>query len=395
MVNASSSSPRHFGLSRSLLLGIALAALFSLALAAGPSRSHAATEPFKIEFDQSDMKIGLLSDLPLGDLASTGSIEGTIDDQGNVVVPKDKFLLPQIGITDPVNIKIFMGIESDATGTFDEKTGKLVLNAKAGVWLSVNVAELLDALQGLGIDLSGQLGSLGSVVSGLGDLTCGFSPMDVSFSTDNEGGAPFTKGVAGPGAITADWSQLGPFAGKTKFLGFVDVCALIKQYAPTLLESLVGSQLPGGIDLGNLDIASLLDNLDNVNLGPSSLTLTRTKDDVVIPEPPAGTPDLKLSVKSSKKRIKAGKKAEFTVKVKNAGEAAATGVKICIKSTGPVTVQGRRCRTLGQVMAGATQTRRFKVKANKGKKKSVKVSFSLKSSNATGSQTGTRIQIQR
>lgn len=271
------------------------------------------------------MKIGLLGDLPLGDLASTGSIEGTIDDQGNVVVPKDKFLLPQIGITDPVNIKVFMGIESDATGTFDEKTGKLVLNAKAGVWLSVNVAELLDALQGLGIDLSGQLGSLGSVVSGLGDLTCGFSPMDVSFSTDNEGGAPFTK-ESPDRAPSPRWSQLGPFAGKTKFLGFVDVCALIKQYAPTLLESLVGSQLPGGIDLGNLDIASLLDNLDNVNLGPSSLTLTRTKDDVVIPGPPA-TPDLKLSVKSSKKRIKAGKKAEFTVKVKNAGEAAATGVQ--------------------------------------------------------------------
>jgi hypothetical protein len=364
-----------------------------MAILVWPSQSRAADQPFKIDFDQSQMKVGLLSDLPLGDLATKGSIDGTIDDAGNVTVPKDKFVLPAIGITDPVTVKIFMSIESDATGTFDESTGKLVLNAKAGVWVSVNVAELLDAVQGAGIDLGDQLGALSGIVSGLGDLTCGFSPMDVTFSTENEGGARFTKGTLGPGAITADWSQLGPFAGKTKILGLIDVCQAIKDYAPTLLEGAVGDSLP--VDLGDLDLASLLDNLDNVNLGPSSLTLTRTIDDSIPDVTDPTSPALKLTVNPKKRKVKAGKKSSFTVKVKNSGDGAATGVKVCLKASGAKVVNGKRCRTLGKVMAGATQTRRFKVKVGKKRKKSVKVNFKLRASNAGQMSSSSKLLIRK
>ena len=285
--------------SRYQLIGLGLLVAVLLALVALPGRSQAATEPFKIDFDQSTMQVGLLSDLPLGELASTASLEGTIDDQGNVTVPKGKFTLPEIGITDPLTVKMFMGIESDATGTFNAQTGALVLNAKAGVWVSVNLPELFDALDTLGLDVSGQLGPLAGIIGGVGDLTCGFSPMDVTFTTGETSlgsGSPFTKGPLGPGALTAEWSQLGPFSGKTKILGLIDVCQAIKQYAPSLIEGALSGSLPDGIDLGNIDLASLLNNLDNVNLGPSSLTLTRTLDENVPEVVPPASPALKLSV---------------------------------------------------------------------------------------------------
>jgi len=383
--------------SRYQLIGLGLLVAVLLALVALPGRSQAATEPFKIDFDQSTMQVGLLSDLPLGELASTASLEGTIDDQGNVTVPKGKFTLPEIGITDPLTVKMFMGIESDATGTFNAQTGALVLNAKAGVWVSVNLPELFDALDTLGLDVSGQLGPLAGIIGGVGDLTCGFSPMDVTFTTGETSlgsGSPFTKGPLGPGALTAEWSQLGPFSGKTKILGLIDVCQAIKQYAPSLIEGALSGSLPDGIDLGNIDLASLLNNLDNVNLGPSSLTLTRTLDENVPEVVPPASPALKLSVSPKRRKARAGKKASFTVKVKNSGKAPATGVKICVKTPGASVVGGGRCRTLGKVMAGATQTRRFRIRTGKKRKKPVKAVFTVRASNAGRSSASARLLIR-
>ena len=77
---------KFWGLSRVHLYGIALAGLFALILLVEPSRSQAAEEPFNIEFDQSAMQFGLLSDLPLGELATTGSLEGTIDETGKITM---------------------------------------------------------------------------------------------------------------------------------------------------------------------------------------------------------------------------------------------------------------------------------------------------------------------
>ncbi|MCB0870927.1 MAG: hypothetical protein KDB52_08860 [Solirubrobacterales bacterium] len=376
-----------------------LAVLLAFALLLAPGRAEAADEPFKIDFDQSAMQFGLLSDLPLGELASTGSLEGTIDEAGNVTIPKGKFVLPEVGITDPIAVKIFMGVESDATGTFNRETGELVLNAKAGVWVSVDLEALLGMLGTLGVEIPGGSGIIDTVLGSVKELTCGFSPMDVTFTTGETSlgsGQPFTAGPLGPGALTAEWSQLGPFAGKTKILGLIDACQAIKMYAPQLLEGALGGVLPEGTDLGGLDIEALLDNLDNVNLGPSSLTLTRSVDENPIVEPPLGEPNLSLSVNPKKRKVKAGRKATFTVKVKNSGEAPAKGVKLCLKLNGPATTKGKRCRTLGVVMTGATQTRRFTVKAAKGKKKkSASVKFELQASNATRSSSAAKLLIRR
>ena len=375
------------------LTGLLVATVAALVLALLPSPADAAEEPFKVEFDRSEMRLGLLSDLPLDQVASTASLEGTIDETGKVTVPKGNFRLPELGITEPVTVKLFMGIESDATGTFDRQSGELVLNAKAGVWLSVNLPELLAALEGFGIDIGDQLGPLAGLLGTVREVTCGFSPMDVTFTTGSTSlgsGQPFTRGPLGPGAITAEWSKLGPFAGKTKVLGLIDVCQAIKMYAPDL----VGGLLPEGTDLGGFDIDALLDLLDEPDLGPSSLTLTRSIDENPPPPPPTAKPKLKLTVAKPKRRLRAGRQGSFVVKVRNVGKAAATGVKVCARVRGGLKVQGKLCRRLGKVVPGATQTRRFRVKS---KRRAGKVRFSvrLRAANAAGTRAAARLRVRR
>ncbi len=369
--------------------GLLLAVLAVLGLAVAPSRSDAATKPFKIDFNQSRMQIGMLQELPLDQLASTASIEGTIDDRGTVTIPKDNFKFPAVGIKEPVALSAYMAIEDDATGTFNETTGELVIPAKAGIWISVNMADLMGSLEGLGIDLGSQLGPLSGLIGGIGDLTCGFAPMDVTFTTGSNSlgaGAPFLKGTAGPGAITAEWAKLGPFAGRTKILGFLDACQMVRDYAPTLLQGALGGLLPGGLDLGGLDIAALLANLDNVNLGPSSITLTRTVDEsvpIAITPGPVGNPDLKLTVSPKHRRVKPGKRIRFTVKVRNTGESEATATRVCMSGPGVGLLVRWRCGSFGAIPAGKSKTRKFRTRVyGEAPGRKAKFRFKLRSGNA-------------
>ena len=102
-----------------------------------------------------------------------------------------------------------------------------------------------------------------------------------------------------------------------------------------------------------------------------------------------------MTVNPKKRKVKAGKKTVFTVKVKNSGDADATGVKVCLKSPGPKVVKTKRCRSLGKVMPGATQTRRFTVKVKKSNVKSAKVSFELQAANSSRVRAGSRLLIRR
>ncbi len=373
--------PGRLALLTVMILGI-------LTLAAGHAR--AAEEPFQIQFDDSELQIGALGDLgglPLGEMSSTASIDGTWDPETGVVnVPKGKFPLPELGLDEPVKIRGFMGIESPATGTFDASTGRLELDAKAGVWVSVNVKQILDLASENGIDI-GSIGGIDSSMIGLltsfvSNLTCGFSPMDVHFSTEGSSlatGQRFTKGTTGPGAITAEWSQLGPFGGKTKLpIVNIDPCLLIKDMLPGLIGGL-GSGDTGGIDLGDLDLGGLLDNLDNVNLGPSGLTLIRTSDTKGPghgpgPGPGPGTknpiagavPKLKLKATPKRRKINSKRNAPIKVRVKNAGKAVAVGTRVCMTKA-PVR---KYCQRLGRIAAGKAKTRTFWVRSKRIRSKS-------------------------
>jgi hypothetical protein len=260
----------------SALAVIAVATILAALWGAGPA---AANEPFRIEFDDNRIEIGPVGAIPIGEITKGSSIEGTVDSRGRVSIPRDKFTLPVLGIDEPVEVRGFMGIEEDATGTWDSATGKLEIQAKAGIWLSIDVAATLAALQSAGVQIP-NLGPLQFIIGTIGDLTCGFSPMDVTFTTETTAfgsGQRFSKGLDGPGVLTAGWSRLGPFAGRTGAGLSSFACPLVRTLLPSLVTGLAGNAIPG-LDLGGLDLAGLLNNLDSVDLGPSSLSISRSTD---------------------------------------------------------------------------------------------------------------------
>lgn len=380
-----------------------LAVMMILLISAGQSK--AATKAFHIDFDTSEIQLGTVGDLPIEDLGTKASIDGTIDDNGAVKVPDGGFKFPELGITEPVAVKGFMSLDGPATGTFDADTGQLEIDGTGGIYVSLDVKGLLDTLEASGIDIGTLLGGAGSVggfnISSLiglvPNLTCGFTSMDLHFttgSTDPTGlaaGQPFENGTDGTGALSTEWSQLGVFGGKTKVLGFLPVCGLLKDALPGLLGGLTGgTALP--IDLGSLDLAGLLDNLDAVDLGPSALTLTRTTDtSVPIDDPdPDPVPDpaaLKLNVTPKKTTVRRGKAINYRVKVANTGDQAASGVNVCVKMPQKA-LAGKRCQTVGKLGGSSAETRRFKVKVKPtAARKSYKVRFiaAAKSLRAVGS----------
>lgn len=381
----------------------AVLALGLWALAAGQAR--AAEEPFRIQFDQSKLQIGSLGglgDLPLDALTSSASIDGTWNpDTGRVTVPKGGFELPVAGITDPVSVSLFVGIEDVATGTYDPQTGALQIDTKAGVWLSVDLPKLLETLEGLGLDLSDQLGVLGGFLGLLGDFTCGFAPMDLTFTTGPTSlgsGSPFVDGPAGPGALATEWSQLGPFAGRTKLLGFIDACALLKDMLPGLLNGVAGDAL-GGVGLDGIDLAGLLNNLNDVNLGPSGLILTRSIDESGPSHGPgpgrsAGNPKLKLRAIPGTRRIKAKRVARVRVRVKNVGKSTALRSRVCMTR-----VPGRkRCQRLGRIAPGKVKVRRFWVRSKRVRSKSgrlLRPKFTATAQKTRSASTRTRLRFIR
>jgi len=115
---------------------------------------------------------------------------------------------------------------------------------------------------------------------------------------------------------------------------------------------------------------------------------TGTYPDCVKPKAKLGT----LKVQPKKKTVKRGKKAVVKVKVKNAGNAAATGVKVCVKAPKKL-VKVKKCVSLGQVAAGKSKTAKFKVKAKRKKGQAV-LKFTATSNNAGKKAGKAKVRIK-
>jgi hypothetical protein len=103
--------------------------------------------------------------------------------------------------------------------------------------------------------------------------------------------------------------------------------------------------------------------------------------------PPDKKPKLgNLQIAPKNKAVKRGKKATITVKLKNSGDAAATGAKVCVTAPKKL-VQVKKCVSLGQIAAGKTKTAKFKVKVKKKAKKGKKAVLKFK---ATTSNAGAK-----
>jgi len=383
----------RFGIALAVMAGILLAAV--MLFAPGTAR---ADEPFEIQFDKSDMKIGAIGNLlgngslPLDNVAAGGSIKGTIAADGTVTIPKGAFTMPELGLDNPVKIRLFMGVDAPATGHFDRATGQLDLDTKAGVWAQVDVGALLD-LAGVSLgDLNlGGIGGIGGMIKPLlSDLTCGFAPTNVHFTTEStslSSGVRFADGPAGNGAITVEFSKLGAFAGRTKLLGMIDACQLLRSYLPSLIQGGLGGALPGGIDLGGLDLAGLLANLDNVDLGPSSITLSRT---VAVAKPPR----LKITAVPVSRTVKPRQRPGYRITVSNVGGKDARNSRVCVSGQ---TVRGA-CSALGVIPAGEAKSRvvRVQVKAHRlgnGKRPVVRPLFTASAAGA-GQVTTRRASVR-
>lgn len=351
-IRGSNATESGFGPVRAVTLALSL--VIVLIATASFAGTATADQPFRIEFDDNRIEIGPVGNIPIGQLSRGAAIEGTVDSGGQVSIPKGNFTLPVLGIDEPVAIRGFMGIEDDATGTWDPMTGRLEIRARAGIWLSINVSQTLQALRDAGVSIP-DLGPLQFIIGTIRELTCGFSPMDVTFTTETTAlgsGQRFTKGLDGPGALTAGWTRLGPFAGRSVSGGFLDInpiaCPLLRTALPGLVSGLVGNTIPG-LDLDGIDIAGLLGNLDSVDLGPSSLTISRTADQSV----PAG---LAMSTGRSSIRARAGRVIRVPVRVTNPGDTPATGVRICPRLAKSSRTRSR-CVSVGAVGPGRAVTR--------------------------------------
>ncbi len=385
---------------RAVPAALTVAVLFTLLLCmAGPQRADASSVPFKINFDDSNLDVSALRNLPLDSLASDASMEGKLYDNGNVVIPKGNFKMPELGITTPVSVKGFMGIESDATGKFDPATGQLDLDAQAGLWVSVNIQETLALASGLGLNLTDALGSAGPLLGLLGpNLTCGFGPMDVHFSTEGTPlakGERFARGTLGKGAISAEWSKLGPFSGQTKIFG-IDACVTIKTLLPGLLNSLGG-------DLGGLDLGGLLTgvDLDNVDLGPSGITLIRSVDENPVPgpDPDPGpvitSPKLKLKISPRSRRAKAGRTIKYRARVTNSGSGTAKAVSVCVRAPKKAVHAKKRCQKFGTIGPAKAKVRTFKLRIKRGVSgKKFRLRFRTRSSARTKPRNSASLRVK-
>lgn len=369
--------------------------------------------------------------LDLGGLEGVRAIDSTLDPPdppatldgdltaGEVTIPKAGFVFPEkeAVVSDPITAKINMEANEDITGTYDEATGKLVLDT------SLKATVEIDALSS----------------------TCVISPIDISLSTDNRDpylGVEFGSGLSGTGAVGAAWDALPPVTGGGQ-------CSLV--------AGLIAG--PGGIwmsqDIVNPETCDT--DPDNIRCeggpvgvpsvapriisGPDSVTESKTAEfkftkgagetktvdgfrcslDGSAFEPcdsgsktysglTVGSHTFKvkshnstgdgpeasktwtvsggvgpgdvakfgpLKIMPAKKTIKRGKKASLTAKISNVGGAVAKGVKICVKAPKKL-VSVKKCVKIGSVAAGATKSAKFKVtvkkKAKKGKKATLKFS---------------------
>jgi hypothetical protein len=389
-----------------LLLAICTVFTFSLV---HTQQAHAADEPFVVNFDSSAVRIGLLPALPLDSAAQGASIRGTIDEAGAVKIPADQFNMPVVdvgtalqslaGLDVPVTIQGFMGVEEDATGTFDRETGRLEIETRTGIWLSVNVQELVAALGAFGLDFGTLTGGLPINLGTLGNLTCGFSPMDVTFTTESTGiatGQRFADGPSGPGALAGQWSQLGPLNGRglIPIFGPISlpasiICRALPPLIGDALSSAIGGTVPG---LGGLDLGSLAENLDTLNFGPSSLTLRKTKADPQPgPEPERGRASLRIRVTPQAARIRANRSVRYRITVRNAGSATARRTRLCAIVPRSA-IRGARCKPLVRMRPGQVKRRQFRLSLRRSAgRRSYPVRFTVRSAGSRGATTRVRL----
>jgi hypothetical protein len=119
---------------------------------------------FNLAFDDGVLKIGILD--PASQISQL-TIAGTVDGDGNVTIPADRFVVPDFQVDSPVGPVTVRFVPSDATGTLVPLTGE------ATVMVSMRIR----------------------LIHTLLPATCGIGPIDFNLTADSSGdfmGVPYS-----------------------------------------------------------------------------------------------------------------------------------------------------------------------------------------------------------
>lgn len=312
----------------------------------GASSAKAATVggPVDVDFNYVGIDVstslGGVSDLVLTPAAALGELElrGTYTSAaGAFTVPKTGGLaFPDLALDLGVPLEAQIALTEDATGTYNSATGAMTFNPSISLTIGVSDVAALP-IPGLGV----------------GPLRCELAPLSVALSTSNGWPAVGNAFDAGPGTLK-NGAAAGAWDVKPS------IVAKIGQQATC---DLIGSLLEpvGGLWLGQSDsLISALPAATSPKPDPAVCGDGFTGEPpscVAIPLTPA-----KVGVQPKPKgvSIKRGRSGVVKVRVRNSGQASATGVKVCGKIS-PKVAKAPRCVTLGTIAGGASKTAGLKL----------------------------------
>ena len=112
------------------------------------------------------------------------------------------------------------------------------------------------------------------------------------------------------------------------------------------------------------------------------------------PSPPVGKATLTASASPSSKSVKVGKSATFSVTVRNTGNAAAAGAKVCASVSSRVTLK-KKCVTIGALAAGTSKKVSFSAKpTKKAKGHAYKVTFKATATGVASKTAGATVKVR-
>ncbi|MGB0120837.1 MAG: hypothetical protein WBP55_07795 [Solirubrobacterales bacterium] len=120
-----------------------------------------------------------------------------------------------------------------------------------------------------------------------------------------------------------------------------------------------------------------------------------TKDVVVSDEVEAGTSTLApLKVKPKKRKAAPGSMVRFRVRVGNAGTAAASEVRICVKAPKKLVRMKKRCKPIGELAAGESAARKISVKLGGKAKRGRSVTLKFRAMSGNGQTVKAKARIK-
>jgi hypothetical protein len=303
---------------RGRLVGLGVAALVAFAISGAAARDAEAQEPFSFELNHGVIDIGFIGGLDFLTPGTPATFDGTIDEAGAFTVPAENIFLPPTSQTFPypgvgnLILEISMTPNGPLTGTFDVATGELDSDVSIRTTVDVSLPDPPNPPIPLG--------------------SCDITPIPLGFSTSGTNpyqGVPFTEGIDGPGAVVASWDDL-----------------------PTPVP-------PGG------GTSFVCDTMEGFVDGPGGVWLSHDIEDPPIPPLP---PELTITVRPGREKVKPGRSARFEVRSRNVGELVAEGVELCARVPKALRVNGKRgqvCKRAGDLEPGPASTATFTVRTTR------------------------------